>query len=527
MQLRALWEQLKEQFAKIPKKSRKRLAILSGVVVALAIIITVFLTRTNWVVLPVPGDNVPQVYTALLEMNVPVRVNGNILEVPEQRLGDVRMRLREQGLLGAAEFDRGAYMADATGFGITDAHARRQYDFQLGADIRTALLQIPYIHNALVLVSSGETSPFRIARNINPATASVQLTLRGRVLTQSEAQAIAELVRASVPGILYENISITDDALIHYRIGDNVADVDTRVGQRIALQNVLAEQMKTQVEILLSPVFGMSNMQVQPYVRLNFDDMVTESVEFAPPIPGNEEGLVRSFEEIHEISRRMPLAEGIPGTDANALGSVEYPWGTLDDGLEYRRHVLGQNYELNETRTRIEHEQGVIEAVSIGILINSEIEGIEDDYTEQLTHLIANAIGVPMSNVSIQYAPFNYIDTTMIEMFERMEAEQAAQRRRELIEMFTMYGVILLLGVMVFLLIRTGINAFKKPEPELAFAGGPGEFDIEMQEEEEHPEEYEEIDINQKSPGLEQIERFIDKDSAAVAGLLRNWLTDE
>jgi len=39
--------------------------------------------------------------------------------------------------------------------------------------------------------------------------------------------------------------------------------------------------------------------------------------------------------------------------------------------------------------------------------------------------------------------------------------------------------------------------------------------------------ELEEIEINQKSAGLEQIERFIDKDAASVAQLLRNWLSEE
>jgi flagellar biosynthesis/type III secretory pathway M-ring protein FliF/YscJ len=39
--------------------------------------------------------------------------------------------------------------------------------------------------------------------------------------------------------------------------------------------------------------------------------------------------------------------------------------------------------------------------------------------------------------------------------------------------------------------------------------------------------DYDEVELSTKSVGLEQIERFIDKDAGAVAQLLRNWLTDD
>jgi flagellar biosynthesis/type III secretory pathway M-ring protein FliF/YscJ len=39
--------------------------------------------------------------------------------------------------------------------------------------------------------------------------------------------------------------------------------------------------------------------------------------------------------------------------------------------------------------------------------------------------------------------------------------------------------------------------------------------------------EFEDIEINTKSPGLEQVEKFIDRDPGSVAQLLRNWLSDE
>jgi len=538
-----MFAQLREWFAKMPRGKRIQLAVLSIFVIVLAIVVVSLLTRTTWVRVPVndPAAS-PHVYSALTDMGFPTRIeNGNIL-VPEERLGEAQMRLREQGLLGATDFTFDI-MAGAAGFGITDAHARQLYDAQTAEHIRTQLLQVPRIQNALIIVNSGETSPFRIQTNVRQATATVMLNLSGGGrLTAQEAQAIGEMVRNAVPGILYENISISDSDLNFYPLGDASQDVDVIVGQRAALENRLTEQMQGQVMQLLAPIFGVSNLQVQPHVRLNFDAIVTESVEFAPPIPGEMDGIVRSSEEIFENSRRWIDAEGVPGTDANYMGTVEYPFGTLEDTDEYRRAVISRNFEINETRQRIEHEQGTVEELSIAVLINSEAQGVDQDFSEEVTDLVARAIGVAPVNISVQLLPFAYEDTTIADMYEQWAEMEAARVSREHWQTLLMYATIILLGVMVIILITIIVKAVKSPAKPSGAAvavgstvGGAGneagsegvDFVINDDGVESGSVEYQDVSLNTKSPGLEQIERFIDKDSASVAQLLRNWLSDE
>ena len=527
-----MWTQIREWFARMPRGRRIQLIVLTVFVIVLAIVVVSLLTQTRWALLPGSSDPnaTPHVYAALNEMGVQTRVEGNSIYVPEDRLGDVQMRLREQGLLGTADFNNDI-MGGASGFGITDSHAKRLYDRQLGADIKTMLMQMPRIQNALIIANSGETSPFRVQTNARQASASVMLTLRGGGrLSNQEAQTIGEIVKDSIPGIDINNISISDSEFNLYRIGDASQDFDMIADTRIAFQNRLTAQFKEQIEQMLSPVFGISNLQVQPHVKLNFDRMVSEKVEFFPPIPGAEDGIIRSLEEIYENSRRLGDAEGIPGTDSNYMGTAEYPYGRLDDLDEYRRAVFSKNYEINETRTRIEHEEGVVEQLSISVLINSEIEGVDQDYTVELTDSISKAIGVSPGNISIQLIPFAFIDTSLEEMYQRWEEEEAARRSRELFDTILMYAVIVLLGVMVMLLVRSIVKAVKpppEPEPELLLAAGPDGIDLIVGDDEAAEPEFEEVDLHAKSPGLEQIERFIDKDSASVAQLLRNWLSDE
>jgi len=529
-----IWSQIREWFAAMPRGRKIQLTVLTFAVIILAITAVSLLTRTNWVTLTGTGDetNTSHIYIALNEMNIPNRVDSaGRIQVPEERLGEVRMRLQDQGLMGTSAFSLDI-LGEATGFGITDAHSKQLYERQRADEIRTQLLQNPSITNALVIVNMGETSPFRIQTNTRQASANVMLTIRnsGR-LTTTEAQSVAELVRTAVPGIEYENISIVDDSLYTYRIGDNSMDIEEVSDKRIALQNRLSEQFKVQIEQLISPIFGISNLQVQPNVRLNFDRRVTEQVEFFPPVPGELDGIIRSSEIINEFSRRWSEAEGIPGTDSNAMGTAEYPWGTLDDMDMYRRNVMGTNYEINQTVTQIEHEMGVIEYLSIAVIVNSEIEGIDQDYTIELTDSISKALGVAPANVSVQSLPFSFIDTRAADMMAMWAEEEAARRNREIFETILMYVVILLLGVMVMLLVRSIVRAVKpppEPEPVLAAIGADGiDFIVDDDEFEDAATEYEDVELHTKSPGLEQIERFIDKDSASVAQLLRNWLSDD
>ena len=525
-----MWAQLREWFAAMPRGRRIQLILLTVVVIALAIIVASLLTRTNWVRVPITDQaTAPQVYGALTEMGIPTRTNGNIIEVPEERLGDAQMRLREQGLLGVSDFDL-SIMQDATGFGITDSHAKRLYDAQTADWIKTQLLQTSRIQNALVIVNSGESSPFRSPTSTRQASATVMLTLvGGERLSRSEATAIGEIIRGAVPGIAYENISITDNELRFYNLGESEDDLEELIGQRNAMRNRLQEQLRMQVEEMLAPVYGIQNIQVQPHVKLNFDTMVTERVEFEPPIPGEMDGIVRSIGEIYEHSRRWGEAEGVPGTDSNNMGTVEYPWGPFNEDDYYRRSVIDRNFEINETRTFIEHEQGSVSELSIAVNINSVIEGVDQEYTEEVTDLVARAIGVSPGLISVQHLPFAFVDTSLAEAYADWEAQQVAARNRALLETILMYVVIVLLGVMVMLLVRTIVRAVKPPpEPEpVLVAAGPDGIDFIVDDETSEEMEYEDVDLTTKSPGLEQIERFIDKDSASVAQLLRNWLSDE
>jgi len=525
-----MWTQLREYLGKMSRGSRIRLAVLSVLVIGLAILTVALFSQTTYVTMYTAQDqtDLGNVQAALREMGVSPRIEGLRVLVPEERANELRAELSRQGVLGPGSPDLSIGQG-AAGFAVTDSHARWLYAAQRAEDIRKALLLVPGITGASVVVNPGETSPFRIQSGVRAPTAAVMVEVRGGVrLTNQEAQTIAEHVKAAVPGIEYENISIIDTNLTHYKIGDTSMDFGTEVETRLSLKNMLSGQIQAQVEQLLTPIFGMSNVEITPRIELNFDKVITESISFFPPVAGELDGIVRSSHDLWEAQRRDDVAAGIPGTDSNAMGTVEYPYGTLADGEQYLQRISERNYDINQTTEVIERAQGTIEFLSIAVVINEA--AVEEDYTEQVRNLVTRGLGILPANVSVERMPFTYKDTSAEDARAAIEQHNENVRRQELIQTIIMWSVVLLLGIVFLLLVRTVVRAVKPPpEPEPVLVGMGIDYiaDDDDLEAADLTEVIEEVELHKKSTGLEQIERFIDKDPAAVAQLLRNWLSDD
>ena len=520
------FKQLREFFAKMSKKDKIKLGILSAAVIILAIVTVSLLSRKTYETLYTAQDEAEagRIYSALQEMGQPVKIEGTRVLVLEGRSDELRVVLANEGVTGSGEPDL-SILESAAGFGITDSQAKKLYEAQAAVYIRGQLLASNKIQNARVTVNLGEYSPFAISTGVRDATAAVMLILRGNAtLTQQEAQVIADLVKNNVPGVKYENITITDSNLNYYKIGEEAEDIGAELSTRIALKNLLQQQIQMQIEQLLMPIFGLSSIQVTPSVTLNFDKKVTEEVEFYPPVAGELDGIVRSSSELYENQRNRVAAEGIPGTDSNAMGTVEYPYVTMEDGDEYRKALIEKNYEINETRNIIEYEQGTVERLSISVLIDSEV--VLDDYTREVTNLVSKGLGVATENIAVERLPFLDQGLDYQQIIADQEAYEAQLRRREMLQMVLMWAVILLLGLAFISLIKAIVKSAKEPEPEeLLLAEGGIDYYVDDELGEEEP--FDDIELQTKSTALEQIERFIDKDPVAVAQLLRNWLTDE
>ena len=114
-----------------------------------------------------------------------------------------------------------ATMESLAGFDITEEQARKLYELHLAEDLRMVLLNSLEIEDAIVVLNIGETSLESDPSSSRDSTASVILTPKeNSTLSDQVIQAVADLIRNTVPGISYEDITITDSDLNAYAISD-------------------------------------------------------------------------------------------------------------------------------------------------------------------------------------------------------------------------------------------------------------------------------------------------------------------
>ena len=526
-----LLAQIREAFGKMDRKNKRGLLIIAFFIVVFAIIAVILLTQTTYV--PIHSfetiAQAEQVYARLQGAGINARREGTRILVPENQQEQAFNEVRDA--IGTPQLTMDI-MDTASGFGVTDRHQREIYSRQLADDIRVQIEQSPRVASAVVIIRPGESSPFRTATNLARASASIMITLTDSgMLSQVEVDAIAAMVIGAVQGIELEDIHITDNNLNVYRLGDENMEFEDVLTTRLTMKNMLERQIRLSVEQVLARVFLRNNVEVIPSVTLNFDKKSEQIVEFAPPVAGEMEGLVRSSSDLYEQHRARLEAAGIPGTDTNNMGMGEYPWGELGENELYRKVVQERNYELNEMLRTIEYAEGTIESLTVGILINSEAH--EEDMSEEIINLVAMGVDIPPERVVVESLPFA-LDTTYEDQMAAWEAQEAALRQQELIRMGIIAAVILAIGVLFFILGRNILYAVKPP-PEPVPAEGPeidmlvdGELDPEaLLAAELEAQRLADIDLQAKQKELESIESFIEKDPAAVAQLLRNWITED
>lgn len=522
---------IKEFFSKLDKKTKIRLAILAAAIVVLAIVVAVVLNHVTYVAIysRVDPATAGEITTELSAAGIPYNTEGSgtiTILVPEDSVNEAKMQIAQTNIMtGGFTQD---IIGQAQGFGTTDSEKEAYKIAQMAEDARQQLKTINKIDDCLVKFNFPDSTSFVLSRDSDkPASAGVTIKLvSGATLTDSEVEAIASLISNgySVP---IENISIIDTNATQYKIGDTSSSGTTGMDYQWELTEKVRNQLETQVVALLATVFGEDRVKASVRVDLSFDTETVHSVEFAPPVQGETEGLVISMSRLYEYTQEA-TAGGEVGTDTNGVGVPEYPYGE-DGDYEYRHIAEEFNYEINETVTDIERAQATIKNLSIGVLIDSE--AIAEDYTENVRNLVVNAIGVNENYITVERLPFTESDS-FTDAIEAQEAMLKSIRTTEIIQLVIKGVIILLLVLAILFFALTVIKSLRPEKAEPAPAGVPvgsiGEEGMDfLVDDQITKRSFSDLNFDSKSDDVVQLEEIIDRDPQAVAQLLRNWLSDE
>lgn len=318
--------------------------------------------------------------------------------IPEGDISNVRIELAREGLpkrgtVGYELFDGGE------GFGTTSFIQNIRQLRALEGELARTITSIDAINQARVHLVLPRRELF--ARTEQEPSASIFLQLDSSAsLPRQVVSAVQNLVSAAVPRLKPSAVSIVDSQ------GQLLASGEE---DEISLMNRNAEEMRINyerrvgrdLEALLQRVVGIGKVRAEVAAVMNFDRVEIASETFNP-----DEQVTRSTQRITEETESteaeaidsITVANQLPSADASG---VEPLFPTARQRSSRTEETV--NNEISKTVTTQVREAGVVERVSVAVLVDGSYQTAEDGTTNyqprteaemtQLLQLARRAVG--------------------------------------------------------------------------------------------------------------------------------------
>ncbi|QQY80740.1 flagellar M-ring protein FliF [Keratinibaculum paraultunense] len=400
--------QLNEYWQEMDKNKRKKIIIISVIVVLTVVILTIILSRPKYEVLyeDLSLKDMAQITKKLDEMGVkwktPSKDDTTTILVPADMKNKIKIELASYGLPKEGYGFMDAFKESS--WTMTDYDKKERMKYALQNELSSTISEIDGIENATVYIDIKEDTGFVLEEAELETTASVFIERSdNRPLKAETIAAIKNLVAGSV-NMDPDNVKIIDS---EGKLLTDEQEEDFLLTDQFVIKNNLESKINDSLKAFLENVFGPGNVDIRSSVKINFDSEKTSVVEFAPPIEGSDEGLIRSMEQIEE-HMVGGTAAGRPGQDSNE----SYPMP--EDGNEkYDKISNTINYELNEINKEIRKAPGQVEDITVAVLINKNAI-VDGEFTpaleEEIVDLIYAATGLDTKQVQVVAQNFRTTD---------------------------------------------------------------------------------------------------------------------
>lgn len=513
--LEQMKNQLNEFWSGLDKGKKLKLAVSGLLIILTIIIVTVLLTRTRFEPLftrSLTYKEASAVIQKLDELGVAWESSDgfNSILVPSDMKDRVRMELANEGFA-----DDGYTMKEAfseSSWTMTQSDKDRLYNQALATNLATSISKIDGVANAKVYLNLPEEKGF-VLNNQQEATASVIIQKGiGIPLTPKKVVSIQTTV-ANAVGMKVENVSVVDDS--GNLLSQTGSDANGyNLTDQYSLQQSYQAWIESSIDEFLETVFGYGNVAVASSVKINFDSEVANIVEFKPPIEGEDEGLIRSLQQIEENTVNGSNG-GVPGTESNTEDTTDY---VQQDGTssKYAKASKTINYELNEINRQISKAPGKVESVTVAVLVNEDalVDGeLTSSRKEEIVKLIYASTGLDTKNVEVHASKFNN-ENPLLQGSINQEGGEG-------------FPVVATVGVGIAALIAglamAGFIILKKRNER-----EKQNLNKMIEQKTEEMANLQDIDFDsEKSQYKSQINNFVEKKPEAVAQLLRSWLNED
>lgn len=454
--------------------------LLVALVLAAAILIPVLV---NWAGTPTysvafsnlseadAGAIVEQLVEAGVDYELP---RSGTIAVPAEQVYEVRMQMAREGLPEGGTV--GYELFSGNTLGMTEFTQRINYQRALEGELERTISNLDAIEAVRVHIVTPEKR--LLASDQAPATASVTVKVRsGQQIDAAQVRSITHLVASSVEDLKPENVVVVD--VNGMMLSAGVEDGYTTTGQtdqRQALEQSAAAEIRHKVQSLLDSSLGPNRSVVQAYVTMDWTERKTTVQSFEP-----DPQAVRSSQVISETyATDGTLLGGIPGSDNNLPPVVEED-ATGDQATSYQRLEKTLNYELTQSETQEVFAPGIIERVSLSVLV----DGVQDQaQLATLKSVIAAAAGIDETRgdlLAVETLEFDH------SYYETQVAEFESQSQTDQYFRYGQVAAAVLILLFLFFYMQRQIGNLRrrttrewvpimKPVSELALSGSSGGY---------------------------------------------------
>ncbi|MGL5251094.1 MAG: flagellar basal-body MS-ring/collar protein FliF, partial [Enterovibrio sp.] len=339
----------------------RQLILVAAVVIAIILASLIFYWTQQPEMRPLNSyetDELIPVLDYLDKQKISYTLDGNTIHVPVKQYSQIKLSLTREGL-NAPEKEGDDILMQDMGFGVSQQLERERLKLSRERQLASAIEKIRAVSKAKVLLAMPKQSVF--VRHNQETTAAVFLRTRGNTsLGQEEVDSIVDLVASSVPGLLPEKVTITDQ---HGRLlnSGNQNSAASMRRKEYELERKQEKILQEKIDAILLPVLGFGKFTSQVDISMDFGTQEETRKVFDPVTAATRSEYTKENYSNGEVIAGIPGAlSNQPPADASIPENVRnLKNGTSISGTPVNREAT-RNFELDTTIRHKRSQSGVI-----------------------------------------------------------------------------------------------------------------------------------------------------------------------
>ncbi|WP_438446892.1 flagellar basal-body MS-ring/collar protein FliF [Gorillibacterium sp. sgz5001074] len=468
---------------------------------------------------PTDASNITKYLT---DSGIPYRMStdGKTIGVPRNMVSQVKVDVVGKGLSKSGAIGWGVFR-ESNMLGLTNDQTRIMELEALQGELEQLINTNVAVASSKVLVTQpGKNTVF--IRDKEPPTASVVLNTKpGYTLDQQKIDTMYLLVSKSVPNLVVENITISDqngDLLPYSKLASSVVNAGNAAAQQFQIKREFERDLRKEIMSMLGQIVGQDRVVPMVVATLNFDKKKTSS-DLVKPVNG-ESGIVVSS-QINEKSSTNGTNGGVTGTGQTDVPT--YPAGTDNNSGKSEESSRTFNYDFNKIKEEIESQPFYVQDLTLSVGLDSSAGNVTPEMKTAVEKMLASLVATSLANNGRTLTTEELASkvTVFDQSFAASAASAAAARNNWLLYGAIGLGVAALAAAGGFVIASRRRKAKQAAEEEAeaaAAAAAPAKV------------EFPTIDldhITNDNQARKQLEQLAKKKPEEFVNLLRTWLVDE